>query len=256
MVIGIVYLLTAPALVILSLLMPALSWGDVCETRPLPVELPRELRLVVDLEDAIGDTKPAKALPVGLELGRVAVILCTEAPDHLALTALFAKRAVKIEKSRNVSRRATANYAARRLARHLDEWEQEAGPLADTAQRWRGLSPDRIQAQIALDLLRMLPDLGWWSVSTRDSGKAYIEISAEVEISPLRLVPAVQTILWVDSGNKPQAVALRKRESGGLNTWFAVWTSHNELTLLKRISFQGNSRFDSCCICDDAGRVP
>jgi len=90
--------------------------------------------------------------------------------------------------------------------------------------------------------------LGWWSAPN-----LFLEISAQLEISPLRLEPFLGAIIWTDAQNIPFAVVVREKASGDLRTWFTVRTSDSEVTVLKRLSFQGNSRFDTYAKCRPTG---
>ena len=231
--------------VLILLFLPGAAWAlaAVCESRPVPKELPAALRRIVEKDTAIGTVKPSAARPSGLILPSSVTLSGVDAPGHPALAALFQKGPLKVEASRLSSTRLTAEQAAHRIAQHIDEWEQESGPLAATARRWRQIDSDR-QPRIAVDLKRMVPDLGWWS-----SAKTFLEISARVEISPLRLQPFIAAVIWVDSENIPQAAAIREKDSGDLKTWFGVRTALADVTVLKRLTIEGHSRFESYAVC-------
>jgi hypothetical protein len=232
------------ALILVFLPGAACALAAVCESRPVPKELPAALRRIVDKDAAIGTVKPGDARPSGLILPSSVTLSGVDAPGHPALAALFQQGPLKVEASRLSSTRLTAEQAAHRIAQHVDEWEQESGPLAATARRWRQIDPDRQPQRIAVDLRRMVPDLGWWS-----RAKTFLEISARVEISPLRLRPFITALIWVDSENIPQAAVIREKDSGDLKTWFAVRTPPSDVAILKRLTVEGHSRFESYAVC-------
>jgi hypothetical protein len=233
------------AIVVWVVLGTATSLAAVCESRPVPNELPEALRWVLDQEKAADLARPAAARPAGLSLPTPLILSGLAAPVHAAVISVFEKRPLKPETAGVGSRRRTAQDAAVQIVKHLDEWEAETGPLAPAGRRWRKLNPDRQAAAIADDLERMVPDIGWWFLPN-----LFLEISAEVEISPVRLEPIIRSLIWTDAQNIPRAAAVREKDSGDVKTWFAARTTASEVALLSRLSIEGHSRFSAYAVCD------
>jgi len=239
--------------------LPAVVFAaQLCEDRPVPAPPPPALRTLIDREPGlIAPDRAGRAVglvfPAGADvhLERAAPGADPNAfPDHLAIGSLLTSHALRLDQSALAkSRRATALAAADRISKHLDEFLEEPGPFSETARRWAALDPDRRVARMASDLERLVPSLGW-HVATSAAGEAFVEISAQPKISPARLQPIVATILLVDRSLVPQSLAIRQPDSGGVLTWYlAALPPAREILMLRRISFQGNSRFDAYAVC-------
>jgi hypothetical protein len=236
----------------------AVCAAQLCQDRPVPTQPPPALRSLIDREAelidpghagrAVGLVLPPSA---GVRFGRAASAATpVPLPDHPAIGALLASRPLRLEEGALArSRRTTALAAATRISRHLDEFLEEPGPFSTTARRWAAVDPDRRIARMAADLERLVPNLGWHS-ERAGTAEAFVEISAMAEISPARLRPMVSAILLVDHTLAPQSLAIRGPDSGGVWTWYlAAPPPAHELLMLRRISFQGDSRFDSYAVC-------
>jgi hypothetical protein len=73
---------------------------------------------------------------------------------------------------------------------------------------------------------------------------------AAAGIMPGKTPAMVTAIALVDRSLVVQSLALRVPDSGGFLTWYlAAPPPGHEILMLRRISFQGNSRFDSYAVC-------
>jgi len=246
------------AKLLLAALPAAVFAAQLCEDRPVPAPPPPALRGLIDREpEWIDPGRAGRAVglvfPAGpdVRLERASPAAEPNAlPDHPAISSLLASRSLRLDQSALArSLRATALAAADRISKHLDEFLEEPGPFSETARRWAALDPDRRVARMASDLERLVPSLGWHA-ATSAAGEAFVEISAEPKISPARLQPIVATILLVDRSLVPQSLTIRVPDSDGLVTWYlAAPPPAREILMLRRISFQGNSRFDAYAVC-------